>query len=83
MPEEVVMPPLAGVGILRYPEGKVYERNGRSCSARDMARDFAENIQQGSILVLPNTRDEDGRYLWDFRIEGGDPGQVEIRRQGE
>lgn len=63
---------ICGVGVFRVPSGD---------SARKIAHKLAKEIRQGSILILPSTRDEYGQYRWDFRIEGGDFDQVEVRRQ--
>ncbi len=68
--------PIQGVGVLHYPAQGLKV-------AKMMAEDMADSIHQGAILFLPNDKDEHGNYLWDFRIEGGDPGQVIIKRQDE
>jgi hypothetical protein len=60
---------LRGVGILRCPN---------EILARDMAQQAAACIRRGTTICLPGLRDKDGRYLWDFRIEGGDPTQVRV-----
>ena len=69
--------PIKGVGVLRYPsthsaeELKVIQQH---------ARDVASNVRIGSVICLPGQRDDQGEFKWDFRIEGGDPGQVQITR---
>lgn len=71
--------PIAGVGVLRYPVGEtVIDEQVRE--NREIAKDLSDQMQSGCILVLPACRDEEGSYLWDFRIEGGDPKQVRIER---
>ena len=62
-----------GVGVLYYP-------NGINQDMRRLVRDMVSNIRVGSILCLPTVYDENGARLWDFKIEGGDPGQVEVRQ---
>jgi len=52
-------PRIKGVGVLRYPDGQI-----------EKAREMARGIQDGVIFALPNTRDSEGCYCWDFRIEG-------------
>jgi hypothetical protein len=63
---------IKGVGILRYPEG--------NCAAKMQAEEFAPHIRQGVTILLPSRVDENGYYLWDFRIENGDPRQVKVGR---
>ena len=65
---------LNGVGVLRAP---MYQGDG----AREIARQMCENIKAGTIIALPNARDDHGDYLWDFRIEGGDQKQVRVERK--
>jgi hypothetical protein len=83
-------PRIQGVGVIRYPT-RMYDTNCYIVAkdinalrhARDLAREMAENIRCGSIIGLPSDRDELDNYLWDFKIEGGDPGQVIVKRVGE
>lgn len=70
--------PLEGVGVLRFPV-KQYSAE-QYPDAREIAKNLAENIRQGSILILPNYRDDTGEYLWDFRIETADPKEIRIER---
>ena len=65
---------IRGVGVLRFP--------GDDPRIRKVAQEVASEIRQGTILALPDTRDKRGNYLWDFRIEGGDPAQVQVERHG-
>ena len=69
--------PIKGVGVLRYPEDQSY---GGGRTVRQIAQDLGAEIRQGTIIAFPNTVDSEGRYLWDFRIEGGDSGQVRVER---
>jgi len=69
-------PEIQGVGVLRHP-------NDLSPVDLENVRHMARMIRSGSILMLPNTRDERGAYAWGFHIEGGDSGQVKVERQGE
>lgn len=69
-------PPIKGVGIVFYPPSQTMH-------TRKAARLLAENIRQGSIICMSSQRDVHGHLLWDFRIEGGDPGQVEVRRSDD
>ena len=64
-------------GVLRYPVMD-YQTGDQ---ARNIAKHFLDFIRQGTILALPNTKDKGGDFLWDFRIAGGDPGQVKIERK--
>jgi len=73
--------PITGVGVLRFSPQTVYGPNNQLIHGAEHARNLAAQIHQGSILVLPSARDHHGRYLWDFHIEAGDPGQVTIQRQ--
>lgn len=66
---------IRGIGVLRFPNRDV---GGRS--ARAMAQAMAEAITVGGILCLPNTRDANGEYEWDFRVEPATEDQIEIRR---
>ncbi len=69
-----------GIGILRYPASLQYKADdGSIVDARQMAQALCENMVRGSILILPNDRNEHGQYQWDFRIEGGDPQQVRVQ----
>lgn len=73
---------IGGVGVLRFPTSREYvDHGGHRISASQIAVDVAEHIRQGTVLALPSDRDEHGAYCWDFRIEGGDPGQVRVERQ--
>jgi hypothetical protein len=65
-------PKIQGVGVLHCPAG-----------SQQLAEEIARRICQGAILYLPSERDDNGNLLWDFRIEGGDPGQVIVRPIGE
>lgn len=69
-----------GVGVIRYPAQRAYS-TGDLSRMRQAARELADHIKPGSIIGLPSDRDQRGEYLWDFKIEGGDPGQVKIERQ--
>jgi hypothetical protein len=71
-----------GVGVLFCPLDVTSGVLPPSTLVRDL-RKLAESIQQRSIICLPSSRDENDHLLWDFRIEGGDPGQVEVRRSDE
>lgn len=74
---------IQGVGVLRFPQQDYCDKDGNKTLARDVAANLSSQIKQGTILGLPSTRDENGNYLWDFRIEIGDPGQVKIERISE
>ena len=71
---------IQGVGVLRHPCGIIVLEDGTTTTCRDLAKQFAERVQNGSVLVLPSSKDEYGRYLWDFRIEGGPVDQVKVER---
>lgn len=68
-----------GVGVLRYPR-RFYGKEGEQRSGAEMAREIGAMIRQGTILCFSDETDEHGNFVWDFRIEGGDPGQVKIER---
>lgn len=70
-------PRIEGVGVLYFP---VVDLPNSGTQIREVARKVAESIRLGSVIGLPSTRDENGHLVWDFRIEAGDPGQVEVRR---
>ena len=72
--------PIKGVGVVRFPNGGSPEQR-RKC--REVAQKMCESIRQGSMIALPNMRDEHGNYSWDFRIEGGDIDQVRVERAEE
>lgn len=77
-----VSPLIRGVGVLHRPDGVYLDEDFKAVAACDVAKKMAEEIKVGSVLVLPSTRAPDtGALLWDFRIEGGDPGQVRVERQ--
>ncbi len=63
---------IKGIGVLRYPANV----NG----AHKLARDIAALIVPGSIICLPDSKDENGNYRWDFRMLEGDADQVAIQR---
>ena len=65
-------PASSGVGVLRFPIGK-----------KESARKLCGEMYPGCVICLPNTRDAHGDYEWDFRIEGGDPAQVQVERPTE
>jgi len=76
-------PRFKGVGVLRYPQGygsTVEDAERRGKLNREIAQNIAENVREGSVIAFPNNRDSCGEYDWDFRIEGGDPGQVKVVR---
>jgi hypothetical protein len=66
---------IQGVGVIRFPV--------TDPEARKHAEAMVSGFRQGTMLVMPNTRDTQGNYEWDFRIEGGDPGQVRVERAPE
>lgn len=73
---------IKGVAVLHYPPGRFYEDAwGNRKSSQEFAQEIAQMIGHGAILLLPNDRDSKGRFVWDFRIEGGDPGQVTVRAE--
>ena len=72
--------PIQGVGVLRHPAKDCRTAAGDLVHARDLARQLAESVRAGSVIVLPNARDCCGDYQWDFRIENGDPAQVRVER---
>jgi hypothetical protein len=59
-----------GVAVLRFPNTDDGEK---------FAKDLAENIKPGSVVILPNTRDSYGEYEWDVKSVG----PVEVVRQEE
>ncbi len=71
---------IRGVAIIRFPAGRTEEQVKLY---KDMAKAIADNIRMGSVLALPNDRDDTGEYAWDFRIEGGDFNQVTVERHEE
>lgn len=73
---------IKGVGVLRYPSERCHRQSGEK-TIRDMAKELADQIRPGCILAFPSDTDEHGNFLWDFRIEEGDPGQVQIVRNGQ
>lgn len=84
MSDEKKGEPIKGVGVLRGPlDGDVTSVNGKTVTAYEWAQQVAQNLRQGCLLLLPNAKDENGNYLWDFRIEGGDSSQVIVRRYGK
>ena len=76
-------PGIDGVGILRFPSIIYNDLSGPAESAAEVAQKVANAIRKGTIICLPNDRDDHGEYVWDFRIEAGDPKQVKIERQPE
>jgi len=80
---------LNGVGVLRYPEGSVLSEEIRETGefvttpCRVVADEIIAQIHYGSIIKLPSYVNEHGHYLWDFRIEGGNPTQVTVERIDE
>lgn len=66
--EDARKPLCGGVGVLRYP-ANVKDANGKDVDGRKMAEELAAQIQGGCVFCLPGVRDENGNYLWDFRIE--------------
>ena len=68
-----------GVGVLRIHNGAM-DIHSDHARILEIAKGIAANITQGTILILPDTKDHLGTYVWDFRIEGGNPEQVQIQR---
>ncbi len=72
---------IQGVGVLRYPQRQYQSPlGGPLVDARDLARELSEKIGVGSIVAFSSETDANGNFVWDFRIEGGEPGQVRIER---
>jgi hypothetical protein len=71
---------IQGVAVLRYPNRLYPSEDGAQLTGAAIAKRVSESIGPGSILCLPGETDEHGNFLWDFRIEGADPGQVKIER---
>jgi hypothetical protein len=68
-----------GVMVFLVPSGTTQStENGPWISNAEYAQHLLSNIESGGKLVLPSFRDEMGNLLWDFRIEGGPPGQVDV-----
>ena len=63
-------PPFKGVGVFRYPVGEINLPDGSRLSTQTYAEQLIEKLHDVSVIMLPNTRDCDGNYVWDFRIEG-------------
>ena len=72
-----------GIGVFRYPPGGTDLGDGTYKDNLDIARDIVRNMTSGGVVALPSDTDEHGNFLWDFRIEGADPAQVEVRRSDE
>lgn len=51
-------------GILRHPAGVLEDAQGRLISCQDYARETLEKLETGGVLILPNSKDEGGDYLW-------------------
>lgn len=53
-------------GKMRHPAGFLEGPDGAQVSCQDYAREIGEKVETGGIMVLPNARDEQGNYLWDY-----------------
>lgn len=53
-------------GTIRHPPGKTEISDGVYMSNQDVARQLLETLETGGVLVMPNTRDDDGNYLWNY-----------------
>lgn len=53
-------------GKIRHPPGTVEVETGVFRSNQDCAREIAEKVETGGIMVLSNVRDEHGNFLWDY-----------------
>lgn len=67
-----------GIGVLYFPNEEYIGTNGQTILARDRAIEIANNIRPGGVIAIPSAVHEDGHRLWDFKIEGGHPGQVRV-----
>jgi hypothetical protein len=66
-----------GGGMLRHPPGSTRDEFGVIKDNADYARELLEKLEAGGTIVLPNTRDENGNYLWEFipaAVNGDVPG---------
>lgn len=73
-----------GVGVLRFPNQVCRDTpDGPDVHAKEIAEALATDIRKGTCVILPSDRDSFGQYLWDFRVEGGDPKQVLVKRREE
>jgi hypothetical protein len=53
-------------GVIRHPPGQTEIADGTYMANQDIARQLIETLETGGILVMPNTRDQDGNYLWTY-----------------
>lgn len=53
-------------GLLRHPEGTLDLGDGEVRSCKSYAEEVLEKFETGGILTLPNARDEQGSYLWEY-----------------
>jgi hypothetical protein len=53
-------------GKMRHPSGETEVASGAYMTNQDYAREIAEKVETGGIMVLPNVTDEQGKYLWDY-----------------
>jgi len=69
-------------GMIRHPVGYMVIEDGQGGQVRvqnqDYAREVIEKYETGGVLVLPNTRDEKGNFLWEFEApkSGGAAGDL-------
>jgi hypothetical protein len=73
---------IQGVGIVRYCPGETFKRGFGPVDNFTIAKEIAQQVRPGAVLVLPDTRNN-GTYLWDFTIVGGDPAQVSVERASD
>lgn len=53
-------------GSIRHPPGSIEDETGKMVPCQEYARQILEQLEAGGILVLPNTRDEMGNFLWEY-----------------
>ena len=65
-------------GIIRHPAGPIELGNGQTMANEDYAREVLEKLMTGGVLVLPNSRDEEGNLLWTYEppAPNGEPPSI-------
>lgn len=66
-------------GVIRHPHKDYIMPDGSVYSAREMAREQAERLKSGGVIVFPNTRDEKGEYQWIYEPPHVNSNATEIR----
>jgi hypothetical protein len=53
-------------GRMRHPVGRFKDTDGEIKDYEQKARQIVELYETGGVLTQPNTRDENGNYMWEF-----------------